>query len=165
MYEVSGYSNSSNMKRENILSAISICIGLMFLYAAQSKLMDYDKSRQEMLNQIFTAELALVLTWLIPAIELIIVGLLLIKSLNLIGLYASAILLTTFSIYISITMTGVFGRIPCSCGGILKHMSYGTHLAFNFLFIVLALFGIAIQRRWQPINRWFDLMRKEAYQN
>lgn len=144
------------MKRENLLSGLSILLALMFFYAAFSKLLDYDKSRQEMLNQVFPRAVALVLTWLVPLLELVLVDLLLFRSTRLWGFYASAVLLILFSVYISVTMTGLFGRIPCSCGGILKHMSYWTHLGFNGFFIVMAVLGIALEKQWKLINRWSD---------
>lgn len=148
------------------MGGISAVLALMFFYAAYSKLLDYDTSRQEMLNQVFPRPVAMELTWMVPCIELLIVLALLFNSSRLIALYASAILLTAFSLYISISMSGVFGRVPCSCGGILKHMGYWTHLAFNVFFIVLAVLGIALERQWKAINRWFDFLGgKEVRQN
>ena len=148
------------------MGGISAVLALMFFYAAYSKLLDYDTSRQEMLNQVFSRPVALVLVFLVPMSELLIVALLLFSSTRLWGLYGSLILLTAFSLYISISMSGVFGRVPCSCGGILKHMGYWTHLAFNFFFIVLAIMGIALERQWKAINRWFDFLGgKEVRQN
>ncbi len=114
-----------------------------------------------MLNQIFPRAVSLVLVWVVPVAELMIVGLLFYKPSRLLGFYAALMLLFAFSLYISTTMTGVFGRVPCSCGGILKHMSYWTHLAFNFFFIVMAVLGIALEKRWKAINRWFHFFVRE----
>lgn len=134
------------MRREIILQAITTAIALLFCYAALSKLTDFARSKSEMLNQVFPEPIALILVWMIPAIELFIVALLLYKPLRVTGFYASFILLALFTIYIAIVMTGVFGRIPCSCGGILKHMSYSVHLIFNVFFLLLALTGILLKR-------------------
>lgn len=152
--------------REIILNGVAVMMALMFFYAAYSKLIVYDKSKQEMMNQIFPFYMAKVLVWLIPVLELIIVTGLLVSASRLAAFWASALLLTVFSLYIALTMTGIFGRIPCSCGGILKNMGYGTHLFFNLFFIVLAILGIALEKQWKPINRLFHfLKRKEACQN
>lgn len=153
------------MKRAHTLSAIAIILSLMFFYAAYGKLINFEKSKQEMLNQIFPGDMALMLVWLVPFTELAIVVLLLIHSTRLKGFYASALLLTAFSLYISITMTGIFGRIPCSCGGILKHMSYWSHLIFNLIFIAMAVLGIAIEKQWKPIDRWFYFLEKKGGQS
>jgi len=124
---------------------IAVAIAIMLGYAAISKLLDYSHTKSEMMNQIFPRSIALQLAWLVPLIELIICGLLLFKSTQLIGFCAAALLMTIFSLYISITMTGIFGRIPCSCGGILGNMGYHLHLLFNLFFLLLSLAGIAIK--------------------
>lgn len=148
------------MKKEAILKLLSGIIALLFFYAAVSKLVDFDTSKHEMLNQIFSRDISLILVWVVPITELVIVGLLIFNFTRLLGFYASLILLFVFSIYIAITMSGVFGRIPCSCGGILKNMGYWPHLIFNLLFIVLALLGIAIERQWIT-NRVFKLFKRK----
>lgn len=145
----------------NIVRPIAIVIALMFFYAACSKLLDFDKSKREMMNQVFPKSMALFLVWAVPFTELLITMGLINKYLRLKALYASLFLLVLFSLYISITMTGIFGRVPCSCGGILRHMSYWAHLAFNFFFIVLAVLGIAIETQW-TINRGFHFLIKKG---
>lgn len=150
------------LTRANILNGISVLLALMFFYAAYSKLIDYDKSRQEMLNQVFPRAVAMVLLFLVPITELLIVVLLLFRHSRRWGLYGSLILLVAFSVYISVSMSGVFGRVPCSCGGILKHMGYWTHLAFNVFFIVLVVLGIALEKQWKPINRWLDFLNRKG---
>lgn len=134
------------MKKEIILQGIATAIALLFCYAALSKLTDFARSRSEMLNQVFPEFIALILVWVIPIAELFIVALLLYKPLRFTGFYASFILLSLFTIYIAMTMTGIFGSVPCSCGGILRHMGYGVHLIFNIFFILLALVGIFLKR-------------------
>ncbi|TCC99990.1 MauE/DoxX family redox-associated membrane protein [Pedobacter psychroterrae] len=142
-------------KYEVIITVIATMLALLFLYAALSKLLDYDTSKREMLNQVFPRGISLILVWLVPVVELLIVQTLLFRSTRLMGMYFSSGLLILFSLYISITMSGAFGRIPCSCGGILKHMSYWTHLGFNVIFIVMAVLGIALEKQWNTVNRWF----------
>ena len=148
------------MKKEVVLKFLSGIIALLSFYAALSKLVDFEVSKHEMLKQVFSRDIALMLVWIVPLVELVIAALLLFNFTRLIGFYASLVLLSSFSIYIAITMSGAFGRIPCSCGGILKNMGYWTHLIFNLFFIVLALLGIAIERRW-IINRVFQLFKRK----
>lgn len=136
------------MKKELALKIIATLIAVMLFYAAASKLVDYDRSKEEMMNQVFPREIALVLVWAIPSVELLIVALLLFQGTRLMGLFAANGLLLAFSCYIVIAMTGAFGKIPCSCGGILENMSYGTHLLFNMFFMLLGLYGIALEKGW-----------------
>lgn len=127
---------------ENHITIISTLFILLWSYAAFSKLAVLEISRSEMLNQVFPIWVAEILYWLVPTIELGICLLLIFSRTRVAGLYASLILMSSFSIYIALSMTGIFGRIPCNCGGILSNMSYGTHLIFNLLFVILAAIGI-----------------------
>lgn len=119
-------------------------IGIMFFYAAFSKLYHYENNKRNMLRQVFPVVIALRLAWIIPLIELIICGLLLFKNTQVLGFYASACAMSVFSLYISISMTGIFGSIPCSCGGILRKMSYWYHLIFNLFFLAMSILGIKL---------------------
>lgn len=149
------------MKKENILQLISGIIAMLFFYAALSKLIDYDKSVGEMRNQIFPIQIANLLTWFIPAIEIILALMLLFPITRKKALWSSLVLLSSFTIYIGVVMTGLFGRIPCSCGGILKNMSYRVHLIFNLFFVSLALIGLAIEYGWNSYNRLFNLKKRK----
>jgi hypothetical protein len=114
-----------------------------------------------MLNQVFPIWMADVLYWLIPTIEVGLCVLLVITKTRLMGLYGSLILMSSFTLYIAIVMTGVFGRVPCSCGGIFRNMSHGTHLLFNLFFVVLALLGIGLVKRWTTFYNINPFKRKE----
>jgi hypothetical protein len=150
------------MKTETILiEIISISLIILWSYAAFSKFANLDKSHSEMLNQVFPAWMADILYWLIPTIEVGLCVLLVFTKTKLVGLYGSLILMSSFTLYIAIVMTGVFGRVPCSCGGILKNMSYSIHLFFNLFFVVLALLGIGLVKRWTTFNTIKLFKRKE----
>lgn len=127
--------------------AVSVISGLLiflWVYAAVSKLGDFQLNHSRMLNQIFPNHIAGILAWAVPASELLISALLLFANTRLVGLYASLFLLISFTVYISLVMGNVFGRIPCSCGGVLEKMSWGQHLIFNMVFIVLTSTAILI---------------------
>lgn len=130
-------------------SCAALLAGL-FAYAALSKLFNYEQSQKEMLNQVFPNEIALTLTWLIPTLELLLTVLLLRTANRKLSFSFSLVLLSIFSIYIGVSMTGVFGRIPCSCGGLLGQMSYGVHLVFNVFFILISWLGLLTSQ--QTIN-------------
>lgn len=147
--------------RNTIIEIISISLIILWSYAAFSKFADLDKSHSEMLNQVFPIWMADVLYWLIPTIEVGLCVLLVFTKTKLAGLYGSLILMSSFTLYIAIVMTGVFGRVPCSCGGIFRNMSYGTHLLFNLFFVALALLGIWLVKRWTTFYNINPFKRKE----
>lgn len=125
---------------------------LLWVYAATSKLVDYETSRSQMLNQVFPVWMAEVLTWAVPAVELLTAGLLIYPRTIRAGLLASLFLLMQFTIYIAVVMTGIMGRVPCSCGGVLEALTWGQHLIFNIGCIVIAIAGLLIRDRTQNIQ-------------
>jgi len=128
--------------KANIKQFITFLLILLWVYAASSKLLNYEESRRQMLNQVFPNTIGMILVWAVPMVELITTGLLMFHRTRLAGLNASLFLLINFTIYIALIMTGGFGRIPCSCGGIIEEMTWGQHLVFNLSFIALTLVAI-----------------------
>lgn len=149
------------MKRTTLIQIIGAALALLFFYAALSKLFNFEQSKHEMFRQLFSRPIAAVLVWLVPLTELLVVSLLLFLKTRLTGLYASLILLTLFTLYIAIALSGIYGPIPCACGGILKQLGYWPHLAFNFFFIVLTILGIALETQWKPVHRWFNFLERK----
>ncbi|MDP9078832.1 MAG: hypothetical protein M3O71_15490 [Bacteroidota bacterium] len=120
---------------------------LLFVYAAASKLLAFDDFRGQLYNQTFPHGLAEVLVYALPAAELAAVACLLLPRLQLTGLVLSLDLLLLFTGYIALVLLHFWERVPCSCGGILSHMGWGTHLVFNCLFLVINLIAIRIYFR------------------
>ncbi|SFS59487.1 MauE/DoxX family redox-associated membrane protein [Mucilaginibacter polytrichastri] len=150
------------MKRETILKTLTGTIAVMFGYAAAIKLADYPKSRGEMLNQVFPQQVAEVLTWLIPTIEILLVILLLLPASRKIAAWTSLVLLSAFTGYIILATNDVFSRTPCSCGGILwDGASYFAQLIFNTCFIILSLICLNIENGWIKSMSWFHLKHKK----
>jgi hypothetical protein len=84
---------------------------------------------------------AIIISWLVPGIELIAVALLLLDRYRQAGLLLSLSLMTIFTAYISYMILFI-PDLPCSCGGILKELSWGNHLLFNSFFMVLILISL-----------------------
>lgn len=126
------------------LIIISITAALIFLwvYAAMSKLINYEQSLGEMLSQPMAPWLEKILVWAVPLTELIAATMLIYKQTKFYGLLLSCLLLISFSVYIALVMNSVFNRIPCSCGGLLKNMSWEVHLIFNLFFLALAVYAL-----------------------
>jgi putative oxidoreductase len=124
------------------IEAVKFLLILLFVYAAASKLLDPDRSRGQMMNQVFPAWVAGILVWAVPLAELITAGLLVFNRTALSGLYMALGLMSAFTIYIALVLLHVFGRVPCSCGGVLQKMGWVPHLFFNLFFLLLTVTGI-----------------------
>ena len=125
------------------VDVISLGFILLWMYAASSKLIDFEKfsiqlSKSPMLTQYshFTA-------WLVPLVEILIAACLFIERFRLIGLYASYSLMVAFSAYIY-AITHYSEVVPCSCGGILEDMTWQQHFIFNIILVLIGVIGILL---------------------
>ncbi len=133
-----------SFKPGNIIQIISYLLIILWVYAAASKLLDFTEFVWQLKNQVFGTKMALALVFLIPLFELGTTVMLAFIRSRFYGLMMSAILLLLFSGYIILLMTGIFGRVPCACGGILAKMSWKAHLVFNLIFLSLTLSALFI---------------------
>ncbi len=120
---------------------------VLWIYAAFSKLLNYELSKNEMLNQVFPYPVALTLAWLIPAIEILTALLILMPKATYYGFWASLILLISFTLYIILGLFNLYPRMPCSCAGIIPELSWSKHLLINFFFLAITLIAIITNRR------------------
>jgi hypothetical protein len=84
----------------------------------------------------------------VPASELIVAVLLLPNSTRRYGLIGAAALMTFFTAYVIYVLEFTIER-PCSCGGIIRELTWPQHLVFNISFLLLAMLGLCIQYRQQ----------------
>lgn len=132
------------MKKQTVYRVLLFLLILLWVYASLSKLFDYSQSKGQMLNQVFPKPVALILTWLVPTTEFL-TGILLILHVTIkYGLWLSLFLLTSFTFYIAGGLLHLYFRVPCTCGGVISHLSWGWHLVFNLSFLVLNLYAIIL---------------------
>lgn len=134
-------------KRFYILESIRFIFILLFLYAALNKILDYSKFQNDLLNSpVFGNDsIAILLSFIVPTLELIIAGLLIFQSSQKWGLWLAASLMGLFTLYIAGVL--LFSEdIPCSCGGIINNFTWQEHLVFNFLFLSLGVLGIILEK-------------------
>ncbi len=118
----------------------------LFVYAAASKLIDYQKFEVQIGQSPMLTHFAGWFAWLIPSLEIIICFFLAVPNLQIIGLYGFFCLMIIFTTYI-IAITNFSEYIPCSCGGVLQHMNWTQHLVFNIFFVILSTISILIYNR------------------
>lgn len=136
-------SNAILFKRKLIVEGICVLLILLFVYAASSKLMDYNKFRVELGKSPLLTAFAGYVAAGIPAIELVIAGMLSIPKFRLPGLYASLTLMVMFTAYIVAILQFSF-YVPCTCGGVLQQLTWNAHLVFNIVFVALAFTAILL---------------------
>jgi Methylamine utilisation protein MauE len=134
------------MKKSLVVDLISCLLIMLFVYAAISKLNEFQKFQAELGQSPILTAFAKYLVWIVPTIEIIIALMLSINRFRLYGLYASFSMMVMFTTYIIEILNFSF-FVPCSCGGILQRMTWKTHLIFNIAFTILALIGIILDQR------------------
>src|SRR3981081_2636578 len=142
---------TANLKYLVIVETISFSLIFLFVYAAVSKVLDFQKFRVQLGQSPLLTAFAGWVAWIIPTIEIVISIMFAIPCWRLPALYAAFSLMVMFTAYI-IAITKFSEYVPCSCGGILQNMSWNQHLVFNILFVLLSLTGIVLYNK-QPINK------------
>jgi hypothetical protein len=133
------------MKQKITIEIICALLVLLFVYAAVGKLLAYDTFKIQLSNSPFLKPFAAIIVWLIPGAELFIAVMLTVMQTRKVALYASLILLVIFTLYITGMLLFAI-HLPCSCGGIIQHLSWKQHLLFNLFFMVLTAIGIVLER-------------------
>lgn len=135
------------MKRSDVQELISFLLILMLSYAAISKLIDIRSFRIQMLMQPVPKWSVNYLIVFIPLSEITTVILLLFQSTKSFGLYAAASLMLFFTLYVGLAMAGIFGSVPCSCGGVIGKLNWPQHFVFNLFFLSLSIYGLIVDHK------------------
>jgi putative oxidoreductase len=131
------------MKTRNVITEIIVLLlVILFLYTGLNKFMDFKGFTYDLNNQPFPNSLTPFLKWAIPLSEIAIVGSLLFEKTRMIGLYASLILMSVFTLYTALVLLHVFEYVPCSCGGVIKYLTWPQHLLFNLFFVIITIIAI-----------------------
>lgn len=117
---------------------------LLWAYSSISKFRDLSRFRRGLKNQIFPKWMGEILFWTLPLTELMLIMLLWLPDTRLLGMYISAFLMLSFTIYVGGAVYGFYDRYPCPCGGIFRGMRWNTHLKVNFILSCIAIAGILL---------------------
>ncbi|REC79513.1 hypothetical protein DRF60_06735 [Chryseobacterium elymi] len=130
-----------------IIDIVVLLLVILFLYTAVSKFVDFKGFTYDLNNQPFPNSLTPILRWLVPLTEIGIVLGLIFEKTRLLALYASLILMSLFTIYTALVLFDVFEYVPCSCGGVIKNLTWPQHLIFNLFFVVITLLAIRVNKK------------------
>lgn len=139
------------MIRKITIETISILVTVLFVYAAISKLIEYDKFKIQIGKSPLLTSFSTLVTIAVPAVEIILSVLLVINATRIFAFYGSLFLMTLFTAYL-IAILNFSYYIPCSCGGILQGLSWESHIIFNLAFIILIIWGITIQTKLSRLH-------------
>lgn len=114
-----------------VTHSVSFLLIVIWVYAAVSKLGNLELFASRLRQQPLPLWSTPVLLWLLPLIEIMMALMLSLAIIRATGLLCSWIILLAFAVYVGMALSGAYGRIPCSCGGIFSFMQWKGHLVFN----------------------------------
>ena len=79
----------------------------------------------------------------IPSLEIVLAILLIVPVYRIkrFTLWISTILMTVFTIYLSL-MVGFVEKKLCHCGGVIESLGWKTHIAFNFIWLIVGIYAL-----------------------
>src|SRR5688500_18826191 len=134
------------MKRKLIVEVIAFLLMLLFLFASVSKWLAFKTFIGDINNQPFPNWLTPWITNLLPPVVVLIVLALMFEKTRTAGFYASLILMSAFSIYSAAVLLKFFDYILCSCGGIIKNISWLDIMFLNLFFVAIFVVGIVLRK-------------------
>ncbi len=135
------------MKKQLLVDTACFLLILLFTYAGFSKLFAYALFVHDMQKQPLPGWLAGVLTIAVPLVEIGAAALLVAERTRKAGLFLSVVIMLAFTVYTALILSFFFGKIPCSCGGVIRSLTWGQHLWFNLFFLAVAGTGLVLKRK------------------
>ena len=111
---------------------------LLFVYAAISKLVDFENFQVQVAQSPLLSAFATPIAYGVVVGELIIALLLCFQTTKALGLYLFLGFMTAFTVYIYLILH-YSPFVPCSCGGILEKMGWWEHLWFNSFICIISI--------------------------
>jgi putative oxidoreductase len=137
------------MSRKLIVDIIGALFILLFFYTAINKLIEIDTLKNILAAYPLLENIPHFVAWALPITELVVVALLFFPRTRSLGLYASLVLMISFTLYLTYMLTFTT-KLPCTCGGMLEKLTWPQHLFFNVVFVLLSITAIILNRR---VNR------------
>lgn len=134
-------SRLTQSKKELIISIIKYLCLFLFIYTAYAKLADHDRFYKGLTRVHLVSGYAMVISYLVPVVEILISILLIIPNTVKIGLISFVATMIAFTIYIISAMIWE-PKLPCHCGGAIEKLSWVQHIWFNLAFIILPLIAL-----------------------
>ncbi len=136
---------------ENVTKIVAALFILLFVYTAISKIGEHQQFVAVLKSSPLIGSFANFVSWGVPVSEIIIAAFLFFPATRKTGLKLSLLLMSVFTIYIAYMILFV-PHLPCSCGGVINHLSWSGHLVFNLTLIALSIIGLYPHKLFIAVN-------------
>ena len=136
------------MKKAILIDVISYAFAFLFVYTAVSKFFILDIFLEDIQKISIIKSFAPIITLLIPILEILVSLCLIIPNKRLLGLYSSFILMVVFTLYVAGVLLFTESKYrPCTCGGVIRELTWKQHLWLNTGLTLLSFAGIILQKK------------------
>ncbi|WP_458628666.1 MauE/DoxX family redox-associated membrane protein [Winogradskyella sp. PC D3.3] len=142
---------SSKPVYEFIIKATSTLFIVLFVYAANSKFLEFEEFRIQLGQSPIITAYANWVALGVPLLEYIIAILFFVPRLMVLAFYASYVLMIMFTTYIYLILN-FSDFVPCSCGGVLEDLTWTEHMIFNLVFVVFAVIGVLFSAKQESLK-------------
>lgn len=139
--------NKASKISKMIVDILAGSIVFLFMYTALSKLLDLNLFIGQINNQPFPNWMTPYIATLVLLVEVSIVVFLIWQKMKKTGFILSIITMSIFSIYTILVLLKVFDRVPCSCGGVIKQLSWPQHMFFNLAYLLISIVGLVLYNK------------------
>src|SRR5690606_37110805 len=133
---------------------------ILFVYAAVSKLTDFENFQVQVAQSPLLSAFATFIAYATVIGELVIALMLCFTKSRLLGLYLFLGFMTAFTVYIYLILN-YSPFVPCSCGGVLEDLGWWEHLWFNGIVCFLCALVILTEQS-STFNPFFFCRAKET---
>jgi hypothetical protein len=119
---------------------------LLFLYTSFSKIFLFRIYLYDLHRSPFIGPYVNIVSVLVPLSEIVISIMLFLPTTRTKGLYGSLFLMLLFTIYVAGVLSLTTER-PCTCGGLIREMSWINHFIFNIFYTGLSVVGIWLDKK------------------
>lgn len=137
--------------REFVVQIITYMLLCLWMVVASRKLFNYSAFRQAMLDQPFEDKYGIVLSYLLPVIQLGTGMLFIFQKTRRYGFLLTILLMIAFSWYITLVLKRTWGFIPCYCT-LEFPTDWKGHLWINGIIAVFAIVGLLLDSKRKRAN-------------
>lgn len=136
--------------RSIFIGTVTYFLVFLFFYTAYYKIADHTNFTAVLTKSpSVPGQLAPLIAWAIPIMEIIAAIMLIIPKRKKTGLYLSLTLLAVFTAYLIYMvvykmLTG--NLLPCNCGGVISALTWQEHIVFNLVLLALTIAAIYLGR-------------------
>lgn len=140
-YELRSSPKSNMLSTEHLIAIVASLLILMWVFTVGEKALEFPKFRVTMSQQPLPLWLKGFLVYALLPMEAGTALLLSFARTRLTGFILSALLMTSFTIYVT-WMLLFHEHLPCACGGPIPGWGWMAHLCFNVCCTILAIWGL-----------------------